>query len=133
MSIESVMPSKHLMLCCPFLLLPLVFPSIMVFSNEFALCISHSNEYKGLIPFRIDWFNLFAVQGTLRSLLQHHNLKASIFQHSAFFMFQLLHLYMTNEKTIALTILIFVNKVMSLLLKIMFSFFIAFLPRSCRW
>ena len=130
MSIESVMPSKHLMLCCPFLLLPLVFPSIMVFSNEFALCISPSNEYKGLIPFRIDWFNLFAVQGTLRSLLQHHNLKASIFQHSAFFMFQLLHLYMTNEKTIALTIQTFVSKVMSLLFNKLSRFVIAFRPRS---
>ena len=110
MSIELVMPSNHLILCRPFLLLPSIFPSIRVFSNELALCIrwpkywsfsiSPSNEYSGLISFRMDWFDLLAVSGTLKSLLQHHNLKPSILWHSTFFMVQLSHLYMTTEKTI---------------------------------
>ena len=103
MSIESVMPSNHLILCDP-LLVPLsIFPSIRVFSNESALCISPSNEYSGLISFRMDWFVLLAVQGTLKSLLQHHSSKASIFRRSAFFIVQLSHPYMTTGKTIALT------------------------------
>ena len=118
MSIESVMFSDHLILCRPFLLLPSIFPSIRVFSNELALhirwpkywsfsfSISSSNEYSGLISFRIDWFDL-AVQGTLKSLLQHHNSKASILQHSVFFMVQLSHPYMTTGKTIALTIKVY--------------------------
>ena len=114
MSIESVMPSNHLIFCHPLLLLLSIFPSIMVFSNESALCIrwpkywsvsiSPSNEYSGLISFRIGWFNLLAVQGTLKSLLQHHSSKASILLHSAFFMVQLSHPYMTTGKTIALII-----------------------------
>ena len=111
-----VMPSNHLILYCPLLLLPSIFPSIRVFSNEsalhirwpkywsFSFNISPSNEYSGLISFGIDWFDLLAVQGTLKSLLQHHNLNASVFQHSAFFMVQLSHPYMTTGKTIALTI-----------------------------
>ena len=113
MSIELVMPSNHLILCCPLLLLPSIFPNIRVFSNESALCIrwpkywsfrfSPSNECSELISFKIDWFGLLAVQGTLKSLLQHHSLKASIFGHSAFFMVQLSHLYMNTGKTIALT------------------------------
>ena len=119
------MPSNHLILCCLLLLLPSIFPSIRVFSNESALCIrwpgywsfsfsiSPSNEHSGLISFKIDWFDLLAVQGTLKSLLQHHNLKVSILLHSAFFMVQLLHPYMTTEKTIALTIQTFASKVMS--------------------
>ena len=109
--IGSVMPSNHLILCCPPLLLPSIFPSIRVFSNELALCIkwpkywsfsfsiSLSNEYSGLISFRIDWFDLLAVEGTLKSLLQHHNLKASILLRLAFFMVQLSHPYMTTGKT----------------------------------
>ena len=112
-SIESMMPSNNLILCCPLLLLPSIFPSIRVFSNESALhirwpkywsfsFISPSNEYSGLISFKIDWFDLLAVQGTLKSLLQHHNSEASIFQHSAFFTVQLSHSYMTTGKTIAL-------------------------------
>ena len=121
------MPSNHLTLCCPLLLLPSVFPSIRGFSNESALCIrwpkywsfrfsiSPSNEYSGLIPFRIDWFDLRAVQGTLKSILQHHSSKASILQCSAFFIVQLSHPYMTTAKTTGLTILIFVSRVMSLL------------------
>ena len=124
MSTESVMPSNHLILRCPFLLLPLVFPSIRGFSNETALpirwpkywnfrfSISPSNEYSGLISFRIDRFDLLAVQGTLKSLLQHHSSKASILQCSAFFIVQLSHPYMTTEKTIALTRQTFVGKVM---------------------
>ena len=116
MSIESVMPSNHLVLCHPLLLLPSIFPSSRVFSNESVLCIrwpkywsfsfsiSPSNEYSGLISFRIDWLDLLAVQGTLKSLLQHHNSKASVLQHSAFFIVQLSHPYMTTGKTIALTI-----------------------------
>ena len=128
MSIESVMPSKHLILCHPLLLLPSIFPSIRVFSNESVLCImwpkywsfsfsiSPSNEYSGLISFRIDWFDLLAVQGTLKSLLQHHSSKASILQCLAFFTVQLSHPYMTTGKTTALTSRTFVGKAMSLLL-----------------
>ena len=140
MSIELAMPSNHLNLCRPLLLLPSSFPRIWVFSNELALCIkwpkfwsfstSPSNEYSGLISFKIDWFDLLAVQGTLKSLLQRHSLKASILWWSAFFMVQLSHLYMTTGKTIALTIWIFVSKVMSLLFNTLSSFVIAFLPRS---
>ena len=125
MSIELVMPSNHRILCHPLLLLPSTFPSIRVFSDELALLIrwpkywcfsiSPSNEYSGLISFRIDWFDLLAVQGTLKSLLQHHSSKAAILQHSAFFIVQLSHPYMTTGKTIALTIWTFVSKVMSLL------------------
>ena len=125
MSIESVMPSNHLILCCPLLLLSSVFPSIRVFSNELALhirwpeccsfSISPSNEYSGLISLRIDWFDLLAVQGTLKSLLQHHSWNASILWCSAFFMVQLSHSYMTTGKTIALTRWTFFSKVMSLL------------------
>ena len=128
MSIELVMLSNHLILCCPHILLPSIFPSIRVFSNESVLCIrwpkyqsfsfsiSPSNVYSGLISFRIDWLDLLAVQITLKSLLQHHSLKASIFQHSAFFRVQLSHPYMTTGKTIALTRQTFVGKVMPLLL-----------------
>ena len=126
MSIESVMPSNHLMLYCPLLLPPSVFHGIRVFSNESALCIrwpmywsfsfsiSTSSAHLGLISFRMDWLDLLAVQGTLKSLLQHHSSKASIFWCSAFFIVQLSYPYMTNRKTIALTIWTFVNKVMSL-------------------
>ena len=120
MSIEWVMPTSHLILCCSLLPLPAIFPSTRVFSNELALhirlpwsfnfSISLSNEYSGLISYRIDWFDLLAVQGTLKSLLQHHSLKASILQCSAFFMVQLSHLYMTIGKTIALTIWILLAK-----------------------
>ena len=125
MYIKSVMPSNHLILCHPLLLLPSVFPSIRVFSSESILCIrwpkywsfnfsiSLSNEYSGLISFGIDWFDLLAVQGTLKSILQHHSLKASILQRSAFFMIQLSHPYLTPGKTIAVTIRTFVRKVMS--------------------
>ena len=121
MSIESVMPSNHLILCCPLLLLPSVFPSIRVFSNEsvlrirwpkywsFSFSISPSNEYSRLISFRIDWLDLFRVKGTLKSLLQDHSSKASIFQGSAFFMVQFSHLYITNGKTIALIIQKFIG------------------------
>ena len=140
MSIESVMPSNHLILC-PSLLLPLsVFPSIRVFSSELALrirwpkywsfSISPSNEYSGLISFRIDCFDLLAVQGTLKSLLQHHDLKASILWCSAFFMVQFSCPYMTTGKTIALTIWTFVARVISLLFIILSRFVITFLPRS---
>ena len=127
MSIESVMPSNHLILCYPLLLLPSIFPSISVFSSESALCIrwpkywsfrfsiSPSNEHPGLISFRMDWLDLLAVQGTLKSLIQHHSSKASILQCSAFFIVQLSHPYMTTGKTIALTRRTFVGKVMSLL------------------
>ena len=129
MSIESVMLSNHLILCHPLLLLPSIFPGIRVFSNEkvlhtrwtkwsFSFSISPSNEYLGLISFRIDWFDPLAVQGTLKSLLQHHSSKASILQCSAFFMVQLSHPYMTTEETIALTRQTFVGKVMSLLFKV---------------
>ena len=127
MSIELVMPSNHLILCHPLLHLPSIFPSIMVFSNEsvlhirwpmfwnFSFNISSSNEYSGLITFRVDWLDLLAVQGTLKSRLQHHSSKTSILQHSAFFTVQLSHPYMTTGKTIALTRQNFVGKVMSLL------------------
>ena len=126
MSIKLVMPSSHLILCHPLLLLPPIPPSIRVFSNESAFCIrwpkylsfsfniSPSNEYSGLIFFRIDWFNLLAVQGTLKSLLHHHSSKASVLWCSAFFIVQLSHPYMTTGKTIALTRRTFVGKVMSL-------------------
>ena len=125
MSIESVMPSNNLVLCCPLLLPPSIFPSISVFSNEsvlhmrwpkycsFGFSISPSNEYSGWISFRMDWLDLLAVQGTLKSLLQHHSLKASVPQHSVFFMVQLSHPYMTTGKTIALTRRTFSGKVMS--------------------
>ena len=124
-SIESMMSSNHLILCHPLLLLPSIFPSIRVFSSESALCIrwpmywsfsfsmSPSNEYSGLILCRIDWFDLFAVQGILKSLLQHHSSKALVLWHSALFMVQLSDLYMTTGKTVALTIQTFVGKVMS--------------------
>ena len=127
MSIESVMPSNHLILSHPLLFLPSIFPSIRVFSNESVLCIrwpkywsfsfsiSPSNEYSGLIFLRIDWFDLLSVQGTLKSLLQHHRSKTSVLQHSAFFIVQPSHPYMTTGKTIALTRWTFVGKVMSLL------------------
>ena len=132
------MPSKHLSLHCPLLLLPSILPSIRVFSNELTLCIrwpkywsfSPANEYSGLISFRIDWFDLFAVQGALKSLLQHHSSKASILQCSAFFMVQLSHLYMKTGKIIALTVQTFVCKVMSLLFNMLSRFVIAFLLRS---
>jgi len=125
------MPSNHLILYCPLLLLPSIFPSIRVFPNQsvlyirgpknwsFSFCISPSSEYSELISFRIDWFDLLAVQGTLTSLLQHHSSKASILWHTAFFMVQFSHLYMTIGKTLALTIWNFVGKVMSLLLNIL--------------
>ena len=142
LSIESVMPSNHLIFCHPLLLLPSTFPSIKVFSNESALCIrrlkywsfgfsiSPSNEYSGLISFRIDWFDLLAVQETLKSLIQNHNSKASILWHSAFFMVQFSHLHMTTGKTIALTSQDFVGKVMSLLFNMLSRLVIAFLSRS---
>ena len=142
MSIESVMPSNHLILCHPLLLLPSIFPQHLVFSNQLALRIrwpkywnfnfnnSPSNEYSGLISSRIDWFNLLAVQGTLKSLLQQHNLKALILQCSTFFMVQFSHLYMTTGGTIALSIWTFVSKVMSLLFNMLSRFVVAFLPRS---
>ena len=144
MSIESVIPSNHLILCRPLLLLPSIFLSIRVFSNELALhirwlkywrfnfSISPSNEYSGLISFRINWFNLRAVQGILKSLLQHHNSKASFLQCSAFFMVQLLHPYMATGKNIALTRQTFVGKVMSLLFNMLSRLVIPFLPRSKR-
>ena len=131
MSIESVMPSNHLILCRPLLLLPSIFPSIRVFSNESTLCIrwpkygsfsfniSPSNDYSGLISFRMDWLDLLGVQGTLKSLLQHHSSKASILRHSAFFTVQLLHPYMTTGKTIVLTRWTFAGKVISLLLNML--------------
>ena len=134
------MPPNHLILCCPFLLLPSIFPSIRVFSNESVLhigwpkyrnfSISPSNEYSGLISFRMDWLDLLAVQGTLKSLLQHHSSKASVFRCSAFFIVQFSHPYMTAGKTIALTRWTFVGKVMSLLLNMLSRFVITFLPRS---
>ena len=138
MSIESMMPFNHLILCYPLLLMPSTFPSIRVFSNESALCIrwptywsfsfsnSPSNEYSGLISFRIDWFDL-AVQGTFKSLPQHHSLKASTLMCSAFFMVQLLHPYMTTGKTIALTMWTFVSKVISLLFNMLSRFVTDFL------
>ena len=142
MSIESVMPSNHLILCRPLLLLPSIFPNIRVFSNESALCIrwpkywrfslniSSSNEHPGLISFRMDWLDLLAVQGTLKSLLQHHSSKALIPQHSAFFIGQLSHPYVTTGKTIALIRWTFVDKVMSLLFNMLSRLVITFLPRS---
>ena len=142
MSIESVMPSSHLILCRPFLLLPPIPPSIRVFSNEstlhmrwpkywrFSFSIIPSKEIPGLISFRMDWLDLLAVQGTLKSLLQHHSSKASIIQHSAFFIVQLSHPYMTTGKTIALTRQTFVGKVMSLLFNMLSRLDIIFLPRS---
>ena len=143
-SIESVMPSNHLILCCPLLLLPSIFPRIRVFSSEsalrirwpkywsFSFNISPSNEHPGLISFRMDWLDLLSVQGTLKSLLQHHSSKASILLHSAFFIVQLSHPYMTTGKTIALTRRTFVGKVMSLLFNILSRLVITFLPRSER-
>ena len=142
MSIESVMASSHLILCHPLLLLPSIFPRIRIFSNDSALhirwpkywsfSISPSNEYSGLISFRIDWFDLPAVQGTLKSLLQHHNSKASILWCSVFFILQLSHPHMTTGKTIALTRWTFVSKVMSLLFNMPSRFVIAFLlQRKC--
>ena len=138
-SIESVIPSNHLILCCPLLLLPSIFPSIKVFFNELApsirwpkywcFSIRPSNELFRVDFLRIDWFDLLAVQGTLKSLFQHHNSKTSI-QHSDLFMVHLSHLYMTTGKTIALTICTFVSRVMSLLFNMLSRFVIAFLPRS---
>ena len=142
MSIESVMPSSHLILCCPLLLLPPILSGIRVFSKEsalrmrwpkywsFSFSISPSNEHPGLISFRMDWLDVLSVQGTLKSLLQHHSPKASIFQCSAFFTVQLSHPYMTTGKTIALTRWTFVGKVMSLLFNMLSRLVITFLPRS---
>ena len=142
MSIESVMPSNHLILCRPLLLLPSIILSIRVFSNEsvlhirwpknwsFSFSISPYNEYSGLISFRMDWMNLLAVQGTLKNLLQHHSSKASILRHSAFFIVQLSRPYMTTGKTIGLTRQTFVGKVMSLLYNMLSRLVIAFLPRN---
>ena len=136
------MPSNHVIVCCPLFLLPSIFPSIRVFSNKsvlhirwpknwnFSFSISPSNEYSELISLRIDWFDLLAVQGTLKNLLQHHSSKASVLQCSVFLMVQLPHPYMTAGKTIALTICNFVGKVMSLLFNMLSTFVIAFLPRS---
>ena len=140
MSIESVMPSNHLILYCSLLFPPSIFPSTRVFSNQsvlrirwpkywnFSFSISSANEYSGLISFRIDWFDVLAVQGTLKSLLQHHSSKASILLHSAFFIVQLSHPYMTTGKTIALTR--WISKVMSLLFNMLSRLVITFLPRS---
>ena len=142
MSIELVMPPNHVILCCHLLLLSSIFPSIRVFSNEsvlrirwpkywsFLFSISPSNEYSGLISFRIDWFDLLAVQGTRKSLLQYHSSKASVLRCSAFSVVQLSHPYMTDRKTTALTMWTFAGKVMSLLFNILSRFLIAFLPRS---
>ena len=136
------MPSNHLILCCPLLLLPSVFPSVRVFSNEsafhirwpkywsFSFNISPSNEHPGLISLRMDWLDLLAVQETLKSLLQHHSSKASILLCSALFIVQLSHAYMTTGKTIALTRWTFVDKVMSLLFNMLFRLVITFLPKS---
>ena len=143
-SFASVMPSNHLILCCPLLLPPSIFPSIRIFSSESALRIrwpkywsfsfsmSPSDEHSGLISFRMDWFDLLTVQGALKSLLQHHSSKALILRRSAFFMVQLSHPYMTTGKTIALTRWTFVGKVMSLLFNMPSRLVIAFLPRSKR-
>ena len=146
MCIALVMASSHLILCCPLLLLPSIFPGIRVFSDESALCIrwpkywsfsfniSPSSEYSGLISFRMDWLDLLAVQGILKSLLQHHSSKASILCHSAFFIVQLSHLYMTTGKAIALARRTFVGKVISLLFNTLSRLVIAYLPRSkCLW
>ena len=142
MSIKLVMPSNHLILCCTFLLLPSIFPSIRVFSNEsdlpirwpkywsFSFNISPSNEHSGLISFRMDWLDLLVVQGTLKSLLQNHSSKASVLWHSAFFIAQLSHPYMTTGKNIILTRWTYVGKVMSLLLNMLSRLVITFLPRS---
>ena len=142
MSIESVMPSSHLILCQPLLLLPPILPSIRVFSNEstlhmrwpkywsFSFSISPSNEHPGLTSFRMNWLDLLAVQGTLKSLLQHHSSKASILRHSAFFTVQLSHPYVTTGKTIALTIWNFAGKVMSLIFNMLSRLVITLLPRS---
>ena len=142
MSIESVMPSNHLILCHPLLLLPPIPPSIRVFSNEstlrmrwpkywsFSFNISPSNEHPGLISFRLDWLDLLAIQGTLKSLLHHHSLKVSILWNSAFFTVQLSHPYVTTGKTIALTRQTFVGKIMSLLFNMLSKLVITFLPRS---
>ena len=142
MSIESVMPSNHLILYRPLLLLPSIFPSIRVFTNEsalpirwpkywsFSFNISPSNEYTGMISFKMDWLDLLAVQGTLKSFLQHHSSKASILQCSAFFTVQLSHPYMTTGKTRALTRQTFVGKVMSLIFNMLSRLVITFLPRS---
>ena len=142
MSIETVMLSNHLILCSPLFLLPSIISSIRLFSNElvihvrwpkcwsFSFRISPANEYSKLISFRIDWFDLFAVQGTLKSLLQHHNSKTSALWHSAFFMVQFLHLYMTTGNTIDWTIWTFVSKVISWLFNMLSRLFTAFLPRS---
>ena len=141
-SIESAMPSNHLILYHPFLLLPSTFPSIRVFSSKSVLCImwpkywsfsfniSPPSEYSGLISFRIDWLDILAVQGTLKSLLQHNSSKASVLQCSAFFIVQLSHPYVTTGKTIAFTRWTFVGKVMSLLFNMLLRLIIAFLPRS---
>ena len=141
-SIESMIPSSHLILCCPPLLPPSIFPSIRVFPNESVLCIrgpkywsfsfsiSPSNEYSRLISFKIGWFDFLVVQGTLKGLLQHHSSKATILWHSAFFIVQLSCQYMTAGKTVSLTIRTFVGKVMSLLFNTLSMFVIAFLPRS---
>ena len=143
-SIESVVPSNHLILCCPLLLLPSIFPSIRVLSNESALHIrwpkywsfssniSPSNDHPGLISFRMDWLDLLVAQGTLKSLLQHHSSKASILQCSAFFIVQFSRPYMTTGKTIALTRRTFVGKVMSLFFNMLSRLVITFLPRSKR-
>ena len=143
-SFKSVMPFSHLILCCPLLLLPPVPPSIRVFSNEstlhmrwpkywsFSFSIIPSKEIRGLISFRMDWLDLLAVQGTLKSLLRHHSSKASILQRSAFFTVQLSHPYMTTGKTIALTRWTFVGKVVSLLFNVLCRLVITFLPRSKR-
>ena len=142
MSIELVMQPNHLIFCHPLFLLPSIFPTIRVFSNEsvlhirwpkywsFSFSISPSNEYSGLISFRMAWLDLLAVQGTLKSLLQHYSSKASILQHSAFFIVQLSHPYMTTEKNIALTRRTFIGKVISLLFNMLSRLVIAFLPRS---
>ena len=139
-SINSVMPSNYLILCHPLLVLPSIFPSIMVFYKESVLCIrgpkywsfsiTPSNEYLGLISFKIDWFDLLAIQGTLKSLLHHHRSKASIFQHSTFFMVQLSHPYMTTGKTTVLNRQTFVAKEMSLHYNTLLRLVIAFLPKS---
>ena len=138
------MPSNHLILCCPLLLPSSIFPSIRVFSNEsvlhiswpkdwsFSFSISPSNVYSGLISFRMDWLDLLAIQGTLKSLFQHHSSKASVLQRSAFFIVQLSHPYMTTGKTIAVTRQTFVGKVMSLLFNMLSRLVITFLPRSKR-